>query len=172
MNRFSLTIPFLIHLIDTTIPHTWSFTACLSIYVKFYPSQLKPLFNTILIMFFIGFPIFSYLNRPDATTSTGYTKTCTKPIKCIIKLCTDHNILWVKHATHKKTRVFKDHFSFKIRQYGQQKLSLQYKVYWILYEMVDTPLLSQTYLCMQPPLWSPPKIRFSTLVNSTSQFHP
>ena len=35
--------------INTTIP-------------PFYPSQLKPLFNTILIMFFIGFPILSYLH--------------------------------------------------------------------------------------------------------------
>ena len=77
---------------DITVPNTWSFPVPLTISVKFYPSQLKPLFNTIL---------FSIL--PYATTSIRYQTTCkAKPIKCIIKLNTDHNILWVKPATHQK----------------------------------------------------------------------
>ena len=47
--------------------------------VKFYPSQLKPLFNTILIMFFIGFSILPYPIRPRANISIGYIKPCVKP---------------------------------------------------------------------------------------------
>ena len=38
----------------------------LTISVKFYPSQLEPLFNTILIMVFIGFSILSYPIQPHA----------------------------------------------------------------------------------------------------------
>ena len=44
------------------------------IFVKFYPSQVKALFNTIIIMFFSGFPTLSYPIQPNATTSIGYTK--------------------------------------------------------------------------------------------------
>ena len=40
-------------------------------------SQLNLLFNAILIMFFIGFPIFVYLIQPHATT-IGYTKSFAK----------------------------------------------------------------------------------------------
>ena len=43
----------------TTISHTQSFPANLTISVIFYPSQLKSHFTTILIMFFIGFLILS-----------------------------------------------------------------------------------------------------------------
>ena len=39
-------------------PHPCNFPASLAISVKFCPGQLKSLFNAILIMFFIGFPIF------------------------------------------------------------------------------------------------------------------
>ena len=51
----------------------------LTIFVKFYPSQLRPLFNTIPIMFFIDFPILSYPIQPHATTSIGYTRPYGKP---------------------------------------------------------------------------------------------
>ena len=39
----------------------------LTISLKFYSSQLKPLFSAILIMFFIGFPILSYSILPRGT---------------------------------------------------------------------------------------------------------
>ena len=42
--------------------------------VKFYSSQLKPFFNTIPIMFLIGFPILSYPIQPQPATSIAYTK--------------------------------------------------------------------------------------------------
>ena len=42
--------------------------------LKFYAIQMKPPFNSILIIFFIGFPILSYRIRPHSTTSIGYTK--------------------------------------------------------------------------------------------------
>ena len=61
--------------------------------------------------------------------------------------------------------VFKGNFSFKVRQHGQQQLYLQCKVCWILCKIVGPHLFSQPYLCMQPPLQSPPKVRFSTSVN-------
>ena len=61
------------------------------------------------------------------------------------KLCTDHNTLWVKHTTQEP-------FYFKVRQHGQQRLYLQYKICWILYKMVGASLSSQHYLCIQPPL--------------------
>ena len=38
------------------------------------PSQLKPLFNTILIMFFIGFPTLSYPIQPRAILIIRYTQ--------------------------------------------------------------------------------------------------
>ena len=60
--------------IDTTIPHNWSFLASLAISVKYYLSQLKPLFNTIPIMFFIDFLILSHPIEPHATTSIEYAK--------------------------------------------------------------------------------------------------
>ena len=41
-----------------------------SVAVKFLPNQLKPFFNTILIMIFIGFPILPYSIQPHVTTST------------------------------------------------------------------------------------------------------
>ena len=46
--------------------------ASLAISVIFFPVQLKPLFNAILIMFLIGFPIFPYHIWPHATV-IGYT---------------------------------------------------------------------------------------------------
>ena len=65
--------------IDITISHTYSLPVFLTIPVKFYSSELKSLFKTILIMLFIGFPILPYLIWPHATTSIGYTKPYAKP---------------------------------------------------------------------------------------------
>ena len=55
-------------------------------------------------MFFIGFPILSYLIRQHATTSIGYTKPYAKPNQSnlLSKLYTDHNTLWVKHPACQK----------------------------------------------------------------------
>ena len=64
-----------------------------------------------------------------------------------------------------KSWVFKSCFSFKVRQHGQQQLYLQYKICWILCKMVGASSFSQSYLCIQPPLQSTPKISFSTSVN-------
>ena len=60
------------------IPHTWSFSASLTISVKIFPSQLKPLFNTTNIIFFVGFPVLSYLIQQHATR-IEYTKPYGKP---------------------------------------------------------------------------------------------
>ena len=53
-------------------------------------------------MFFKGFSILSYLIRPHATSSTGYTKPYSKPNQSnlLSKLYADHNTLWVKQAAH------------------------------------------------------------------------
>ena len=72
-----------------------------------------------------------------------------------MKLYTDHNTLWVKHATHQNLL-----------------LHLQYKVCQILYKMVSAPSFPQDHLCIQPMLQSPPKNRSSTSVNFYYLFHP
>ena len=69
-----------------------------------------------------------------------------------------------------KSWVFKSRFSFKDRQHGQQQLYFQYKVCRTLYEMVGVSSFSQTYLCIQPPLQSPPKIISSIFVNFLLSF--
>ena len=71
-----------------------------------------------------------------------------------------------------KSWVFNSRFYFKVRQHSQQQLYFQYKVCWILYEMVDAPSFSQPYLCIQPPLQSTTKIVFSTSVNFHLPFPP
>ena len=104
-------------------------------------------------MVFISFPILSYLIRPQATTSIGYTTICkAKPIKFISKLYTDHNTLWVKHATHQKAE--------SLRTASLSKLD----------NMVNNKSIffSQPYLCIQPTLQSPPKNPFFYF----SQFSP
>ena len=67
-------------------------------------SWLKPLYYLIFIMFFIVFLISSYLIKPHATTSIGYTKPYAKQNQSnlLSKLYTDHNTLWIKHASHQK----------------------------------------------------------------------
>ena len=71
---------------------------------KLHPGQLKILFNTILIIFCIVFPVLPYTT--NLTTRYKYciyqTICQAKPLKFIIKLCADHRNLWVKHTTHKK----------------------------------------------------------------------
>ena len=64
-----------------------------------------------------------------------------------------------------KRRVFKNRFSFKVWQHGQQQLSLKYKKCWILDKMINASSFSQTYLCIPSTLESPPKNRSSTSVN-------
>ena len=55
--------------------------------------------------------------------------------------------------------------SFKVRKHVQQQLNLQYRLHWILCKMVAVPSFSEPYLCKQPSLHSPPKIRSSTSVS-------
>ena len=64
-----------------------------------------------------------------------------------------------------KSWVFNSRFSFKVRQHGQQEHYTQYNVCCAFYRMVCAPSLSQPYLCIQPPLQSPPRIRSSISVN-------
>ena len=106
MNCFSWIklIPVLIHLIYWYYDSPFLELVSLPISVKFYPRQFQPLFNTILIMFFTGFPILSY---PHSTTHHHNYRICqtiwqAKLIKFIIKLYSDNNTLWVKHATQLK----------------------------------------------------------------------
>ena len=54
---------------DATIFYTSSFPVSNTIPGKFYPSQMKPFFITIPIMFFIRFPISSYPIRPHSISS-------------------------------------------------------------------------------------------------------
>ena len=105
MNCFSWIklIPTLIHLKHLYSNSLNLVLPSLTISVKFYPKQLKPFFNTILIIFFIEFTILSNSIWPRATTSIGYTKPYVKPIK----LYADHNTLLVKQATHKKIESFR-----------------------------------------------------------------
>ena len=86
------------------MPHHQSFPAFLAISVNSHFGQLKPLFSTIPIMFFISFPILSDSIQRH-TIIIGCTKTYTKPpkpIKLIIKLYTHHNTLLVKYFTFQK----------------------------------------------------------------------
>ena len=130
--------------------------------MKFHPGHQKSLFNTTLIVFFIGFPILSYPIRPRATL-IGYTKLNAKANQSnLLSSYIQINTLSAKHATYQKIRAFKRGFSFKVRQHGQQQLYLQYKVCWVLYKMVGTLSFSQHYLCMQPPMQSRPEIRSTT----------
>ena len=91
--------------IDTTTTHLLSFPASLAIFVEFLPDQLKPLFNAIIIMFFIGFPIFSYLIRPHAAI-IGYTNTAQKmkfSIKDFFSKCDQiRSFLWIWSHLQKK----------------------------------------------------------------------
>ena len=56
--------PFQVLILQYPIPR--AFPAFPAISFKLHPGQLKPLFNTILIVFFIRFPIFSYPIRTHA----------------------------------------------------------------------------------------------------------
>ena len=55
--------------------------SCLSltISVKYYHIQLKPLFNTILLMFFIGLTILFSPIRQHSTRNIGHNRTYAKP---------------------------------------------------------------------------------------------
>ena len=113
--------------------------------IKSWPT-ISSLFNTTLIVFFIGFPILSYPIRPRATL-IGYTKLNARANQSnLLSSYIQINTLSVKHATYQKIRAFKSGFSFKVRQHGHQQLYPQYKVCWVLYKMVGTVSISQSYL--------------------------
>ena len=131
-------IPFLIHL------KYWYYNSSyLELpYVSNHLCQILPyptetLFNTVLIMFFISFPILSYPIRLQATTKYWkYQTICkSKRIKFIGKLNTDHNTLWMKHAT--QSWVFKIRISFKVRQHGQQPLYLSYNLKLVIRPVME-----------------------------------
>ena len=81
----------------------YPFPTSLSISVKSLLGQLKPLFNTVLIILF-GF--FHYFFRLHLTTHYNYwiyeTMLQSKPIKFNINLYTNPNSLLAKHAAHQK----------------------------------------------------------------------
>ena len=114
--------------------------------LKFYHGQLKPHFKTILIMFFIGFPILSYPIQPRVSTSIGCIKTYARPIKFVIKLYTDHNTLWVKHATHQKAEFLRSSSLTKLDNTVKSNSIPNTKYSWFLYKMVGTPSFSQPWL--------------------------
>ena len=67
------------------------------------PSQIKLLINTILIMFFIFFPIMSYpFNHTPSRLLDKLNQMPSQANQNFIELYTDLNTLWVKHATHQK----------------------------------------------------------------------
>ena len=110
---------------------------------------------------------FRYFVLPQASTRRHkywiYQTICqAKPIKFIIKLCTDHYNLWDNTLPIKKLSL-QELFSFKVRQHGQQQLHLQYKVCWFFCKVVGAPSFSEPYLFKQPSLQSPPKIRSSSV---------
>ena len=71
-----------------------------------------------------------------------------------------------------KSWAFKSHLYFKIREHDQKQLYFRYKVCWILYKTVGALSFSQPYLCIQPPLQSPPKICSPRRLTFTSLFRP
>ena len=148
---------------DTKKPYPYIFPASFFISVKFPPGQLKSLFNTIFTMFFIGFPFF----LPYSTIRHNYwiyqTICQVKPSKFIIKLYTNHNILLVKHGTYKNVE--------RLRATSLSKSGITvhnksiFNTKWIIYKMVGARSFPQPYLCLQPLLQSPAKIRSPILVN-------
>ena len=148
------------------IPNTETFPASLTIFIMFYPSQLKLPFNTILIMFFIGFPILSYRIQLHATTSIGYTKPYGKPSQSnLLSNLLQITIAFEPSTLPIKNWVFKSRSSFKVRQHDQQQLYFQYKLCWTLYKIMGAPSFSKPCLYIQQPLQSPPTMLSSTSVN-------
>ena len=86
----------------------------------------KHLFNTILIKLFIRFPFLPYLIRPHTTTGTGYTKPYA--IWSRSNLLSSYIQIIIPYRSNtlpiKKLSLY-SHFSFKVRQHGQQQLYLQ-----------------------------------------------
>ena len=92
MNCFSLIrlIPVFwsISNIDTTFPHTYDFPASLTISVKFDPGQMKP----------------SLTQSSSCSSSVSiFCPRQSEANQVYYKLYTDHDTLWVKHATLQKS---------------------------------------------------------------------
>ena len=117
-------------------------------------------------MFFIGFPILSYLIRPYTTTSIGYSKSYVKPNQSnlLSELNTDHNTLWVKHHARQKAESIR---ATLFQSWTARSTTTLSSIQSILNspQNVGAPSFSEPYLCKQPPLHSPPKIRSSTSAN-------
>ena len=114
-------------------------------------------------MFFIGFPFF----LPHSTTRHNYwiyqTICQAKPSKFIIKLYTNQNILLVKHGTYKNVERLRATSLSKSDNTVHNNPIFNTK--WIIYKMVGALSFPQPYLCLQPLLQSPAKIRSPILVN-------
>ena len=120
---------------------------CLPLHIfQISPGQLKPFFNTTLIMFFIGFSFFP-------THIPNYMANQSNLLPSNIQIIIPY---WSNILPIKKNWIFMSCFSFKVRQHGQQQLYLQYKVPWILYKILFLfHNLTRTYNLHQksaPPL--------------------
>ena len=132
--------------------------------VKFYPSQLKPLFNTILIMLLIDFPILSYPISLRATTRIEYIKPYVKPNQSnfFIKLYTDHNTLLVKGVTYQKTESFR---AASLSELDNTSATTLPSIKSML-NSLENGRCSFIFTALHlPPLQSAPKIRTSISVN-------
>ena len=137
MNCFSWIklIPALI--LQFPLPRTF-----LTISIKFNPSQLEPLFNKILITFFISFPALYYPIGPHVTANIGYAKPYTKPSQSnLLSSCIQIIIPYGSNTLPIKSWVFKSYLFFRVRRHGQQQLYFQYKVCWSFYRMVGFSII-------------------------------
>ena len=163
-------IPVLIHLKYWYYDSLYLELPCLLHHLyQVYPSLEKPLFNTIFIMFFIGFTILSYPIQPHATINIGYTKTYGKPSQSNLLSSCLQIIIPYGSSYPSKSWVFNSRFSLKVRQHSQQQLYFQCRVCWIAYGMIGAPSFSQPF---QPPQQSPKKPLCSTSANFHLPFSP
>ena len=105
-------------------------------------------------------------------STTGHRKCCiyqtickAKPIKFISKLYTDRKTLWVKHATHRKTKSLSASSLSNLDSMFNNNSIFNTKYVELSYKMLASPWFSQPYLWIQPTLQSPSKIHTSTSFN-------
>ena len=127
---------FKILILQFPLPRTF-----LTISIKFNPSQLEPLFNKILITFFISFPALYYPIGPHVTANIGYAKPYTKPSQSnLLSSCIQIIMPYGSNTLPIKSWVFKSCLFFRVRRHGQQQLYFQYKVCWSFYRMVGSSI--------------------------------
>ena len=89
----------------------------------------------------------------------------------IINLYSDHNTLWVKHATHQKSESLKATSLSNLDNTVTNNSIFNTKYAEFFKKMVGAPSFSQPYLCIQPLLQSPEKICSSISVNFHLPIH-